>query len=146
MVVSTYLRREGVFVVTTPNRLVFSAGMEPSPINLTHIREMNETEFRCLLGEFFDDVNLWGMRFREPVRRREHARLVRAACHGYRLLGRWWWNKYVNRSYRWLLKGELFRVLAGSRYHRWQASDFEFVRSAADAIWFYAICRGPKAI
>ena len=141
-----YLRPDGRFVATTPNQPVFSNGMEPSPINRTHIHEMNYSELQSLLDAHFEKVAIWGMRFRDPVRRREHRRLVQYSCDGSRTLGKLWWNSSLNRYYRWIWRGEVFRWLAGGRYHTWSAGDFEFVQSEIPetAVWFYAVCQNPR--
>lgn len=143
--VAGYLKPTGMLVATTPNRLVFSAGMEPSPINRTHIHEMDADEFRQLLERHFYRVSLWGMRFRDPANQRAHQRMVRHSCSGYRMLGEWWWNPHLSRLYRWLLCGEVFRLMFGRQRRRWSADEFEFVQEPLEtAIWFYALCEQPR--
>lgn len=138
------LRPDGVLLASTPNRLVFSAGMEPSPINRTHIHEMDAAELRSLLERRFRTVDLLGMRFRDPARMAAHARSVRRACEGYRLLREWWWNPFVSRLYRWVVRGGAWDLAFGRQYRTWSADDFEFTRDDLErAIWFYAIARNP---
>ncbi len=137
-----YLRANGVLVISTPNRTVFSAGMEPSPINATHIHEMDIEEFEAILQRHFTEVSVWGMRLRDQDKRLEHTRQVRHACEGFRALGDLWWNKHVNRFYRWIWRGEVFH----RQLRHWRADDFEFTRLrneiSTSALWFFAVCRG----
>jgi SAM-dependent methyltransferase len=142
-----YLKTDGVLVSSTPNRMVFSAGTEPSPINRTHLHEMDLAEFLELLRRHFADTRIWGMRFRAPGRRRAHARAVQQACDGLRLLGDWWWNPMINRFYRWIARAEIWRLARREQYYRWKASDFEFIDDpdeiAETSIWFLAASSGP---
>jgi SAM-dependent methyltransferase len=137
-----YLKSDGILVATTPNRMVFSGGQEPSPINRTHVHEMNLAEFTELLHRHFREVVLWGMRFRDPNQTVAHARMIRHACAGSRLLGDLWWNPTVNRFYRWIWRGGLWHFLRARQHFRWGATDFEFIDDASQiaetAIWFLA--------
>ena len=140
-----YLRPDGVLLVSTPNRLVFSGGMEPSPINRTHIHEMDAGEFRSLLERWFEGVEIFGMRFRDAARMAAHARAVRRACEGYRALGEAWWNPLVSRGYRWVLRGGALDLVLGRQHRRWRAADFEFTPAEPErAIWSYAVARRPR--
>jgi SAM-dependent methyltransferase len=143
---ASYLHPDGVLVASTPNRLVFSAGMEPSPINRTHIHEMDLEEFRLQLGRWFEQVDVWGMRYHEEARTLAHARNVRAACDGYHLLGERWWNPWANRFYRWIVRGGLWHLLRGRDFLRWSAADFQFEQDSLErAIWFIAVARKPRS-
>jgi SAM-dependent methyltransferase len=140
-----YLRQDGILVATTPNRLVFSGGMEPSPINRTHVHEMDVDELRDRLGRWFEEVEVWGMLFRDPARMAAHARSVQAACAGYRRMGERWWNPWLNRFYRWVLRGGAWELMRGRDFRRWSAGDFMFDRQSLDrAIWFIAVARKPR--
>jgi SAM-dependent methyltransferase len=140
-----YLRPDGVLVASTPNRLVFSAGMEPSPINRTHIHEMDLEEFRHLLGQWFAQIEIWGMSFRSQERMAAFARSVESSCDGYRNLGEWWWNPWINRLYRWVWCGGVWQLMTGRQFRHWMAADFEFdSRSPERAIWFFAVARQPQ--
>jgi SAM-dependent methyltransferase len=145
--VNHYLKPNGVLVSSTPNRMVFSAGTEPSPINRTHIHEMDFAEFSGLLGRYFEETKIWGMRFREPTRRQAYARMVQHASDGMLRFGEWWWNPTISRLYRWIARGEIWRLVRGEQYYRWQAQDFEFVDKCDEisktAIWFLAISSRP---
>jgi len=137
-----YMKSDGILIATTPNRKVFSGGMKPSPINKTHIREMNLDEFSGLLKTHFKNVHIYGMRFKDPARTKAHGKMVEHACDGYKLFGELWWNKWVRRFYRWILRGEILLYFNAKKYLRWKALDFEFVDKPLEvdtAVWFLAI-------
>jgi len=137
-----YLRPGGVLVATTPNRSVFSNGRRPSPINRTHLNEMNFEEFSGLLKAYFKESRILGMRFKDVGRRQAHARMVAHACRGHELLGELWWNKWLSRFYRWVLCGEALSLLHDGARHRTMASDFEFVDDPLEmssSPWFLAV-------
>jgi SAM-dependent methyltransferase len=145
--INHYLKHDGTLIASTPNRMVFSSGMDPSPINRTHIREMDLSEFCSLLDRYFAKIEIWGMRFKDPARMHAHTRMVKQACEGYRLLGEWWWNPFVNRIYRWIVRGEIWHLLRGRQWHQWRAMDFEFIDSQLDsAIWFFAIASRVRSL
>ena len=54
------LRPGGILVISTPDRLVYSAPGEP--LNPYHVRELAETEFRSLLEASFSAVQMWRQR------------------------------------------------------------------------------------
>lgn len=54
------LRDDGLFVVSTPNRLVYRKGLAPNPY---HARELSAGEFRDLLGRRFPQVRLFSQDF-----------------------------------------------------------------------------------
>jgi len=142
LLTSYYMKPNCIVVVSTPNRNVFSGGMEQSPINRTHLHEMNINEFSNLLNIYFYKVNIYGMRFKNSKRMKAHAINVTHACDGYKLLKELWWNKWINRFYRWILRGEILGLYNGNTYYRWEASDFEFIDKPNEldgAIWFLAI-------
>ncbi|HXG09844.1 MAG TPA: class I SAM-dependent methyltransferase [Gemmataceae bacterium] len=53
--VARVLKEEGLFLVSTPNRLAYRRGQEPNPF---HTREFDGDEFRRLLGRFFPRVTI----------------------------------------------------------------------------------------
>lgn len=66
------LRPDGVFICSTPNRVVYNPGKSLSsrPWNPFHVREYSQQEFAELLGEFFGQVELFGQNPRwRPVTR-----------------------------------------------------------------------------
>jgi SAM-dependent methyltransferase len=147
-VAAHYLKPNGLLISSTPNRVVFSAGTEPSPINRTHIHEMLLEEYVDLLGKHFVDSRVWGMRFRDVSRRRAYERMVRHSCDGLRLFGERWWHPLISRCYRWIVRGEIWRLIRGQQFHRWTARDFEFVDHPDEirrtALWFFAISLQPR--
>ena len=56
------LKKEGVFICSTPNRDVSDPGKKISdkPYNIFHRREYSKKEFCDLLGEFFNEVEIYG--------------------------------------------------------------------------------------
>lgn len=143
--INHYLKPEGQLVLSTPNRKVFSGGMDKSPMNRTHVNELTLDEFSSCLKRNFSEVSIWGMRFKCPEQMKAYERMVRISCDGYRLFGRLWWNPLVNRLYRWLWRGEFIKVLRNRRYFKWKASDFEFIEDIEEidknAIWFFSIAK-----
>jgi SAM-dependent methyltransferase len=57
----------GVFVLSTPNRLITSPGLD-RPKNPYHVREYDPDEFAALLGEHFSTVRIFGQRLRRDRR------------------------------------------------------------------------------
>ena len=158
-----HLHPRGVAFVSTPNRLVFSLGHEPSPVNKEHIKELTLDEFRTLLRPHFAHCEIYGQRFRDPTRRAAWAADVRAKialcqrgvrweekptmrtrlrrlppirwAHGVPALREAW------RAVRWGLAPRLRQWLQPARPpYRW--SEFEFIADdVTDALWFCAILR-----
>jgi SAM-dependent methyltransferase len=63
------LAEGGVFVLSTPNRLITSPGRESgSPKNPYHVREYDPEELAALLGEHFSSVRVLGQRLRRDRR------------------------------------------------------------------------------
>jgi 2-polyprenyl-3-methyl-5-hydroxy-6-metoxy-1,4-benzoquinol methylase len=140
--VNHYMKSDAIFVATTPNRLVFSSNMEPSPINRTHLHEMDLYEFSTLLQKHFNNVSIYGMRFKDSWRMKVYQKMVKHSCDGYKLFGGLWWNKWLSRFYRWIIRGELLYFCKRQKFHRWKAIDFEIVNNMyemGDAIWFLAL-------
>jgi len=158
-----HLAGDGVAFVTTPNRLVFSLGFEPSPVNKEHVKELDLRELTLLLRRHFSSVTLYGQRFRNPallktweddVRGkielcRKGARWVRPPSLRERLrehrLVNWLYQAPALRSawkaVRWRLGGRLADLVRRPRPpYRWD--DFEFVSGdLADSVWFCAVVR-----
>jgi 2-polyprenyl-3-methyl-5-hydroxy-6-metoxy-1,4-benzoquinol methylase len=61
-----HLAPGGIAFISTPNRNVFSAGHEPSPVNREHIKELSVQELQELLGKYFPENRIWGQRFARP--------------------------------------------------------------------------------
>src|SRR4029079_18587683 len=56
--IARVLADDGVFIVSTPDRETYNAGLqEPNPF---HVRELNRSEFLGLLTPHFTYVSLWG--------------------------------------------------------------------------------------
>jgi SAM-dependent methyltransferase len=158
-----HLGPDGIAFVSTPNRLVFSLGHEPSPVNKEHVKELTLDEFRDLLRPHFTHCEMYGQCFKNPdllaaweadVRRKIElcqrgvrwverptlrARLrrlppVRWAYDISPLRGAW-------RAVRWGLAPRLRSWVRPPRKpYRW--SDFEFVSDDFSAsLWFCAVLR-----
>lgn len=80
------LRPGGVFICSTPNRILVNPGnsISDKPFNPFHIREYSASELRLLLARFFDDVTMMGQ---SPFSRRYSGML--------RAVGRRWRNGAV---------------------------------------------------
>jgi SAM-dependent methyltransferase len=157
-----HLAPEGVALVTTPNRLVFSLGHEPSPVNREHIKELTLDELCGLLSPHFGRVELYGQRFREPrlleAWKADVRRKIQACQEGTRwvekgsLRGRLRQWRVVNwgyeipalrsawRALRWGIPAGLRRLRPQAPPYRW--TDFEFVRAEEpDVLWLCAVLR-----
>ena len=62
-----HLSPKGVAFVSTPNRLVFSLGHEPSPVNKEHIKELTPNEFISLVKQYFSTVAIYGQQFQDDA-------------------------------------------------------------------------------
>lgn len=158
-----HLDPDGVAYVTTPNRLVFSLGHEPSPVNKEHIKELTLEEFQAVLRPHFSHCAIYGQRFRDTAllaawqadvrrkidlcvqgRRWQHRPTLRSRLRCWPPV-RWAYNvslfRGVWRALRWELLPRLRdRLHPPRRPYHW--SDFEFVSDdLSDAVWFCAILR-----
>ncbi len=141
-----HLDPEGAAFISTPNMEVFSLGHSPSPINETHVREFRLDEFRELLHQYFDRVELFGQTFADERVLKRQIRIVEKKVRGFRLLGKLWWCDPIRWSYD-TLTGEAFRILSarllGRSLHN---SHFKFVHNEVDkAFWFVALVSRPKS-
>lgn len=71
------LRPGGKAIFTTPNR-VFRLGEGERPWNRHHVREFTAAELRELLGHWFPDVRVYGVRASDTIESIVHARVNRA--------------------------------------------------------------------
>jgi len=60
--ISGLLTGSGIFIVSTPNKLVSPQG-NGRPLNPFHVRELTPGEFQDLLGRYFSDVLVMGQRW-----------------------------------------------------------------------------------
>jgi trans-aconitate methyltransferase len=158
-----HLAPDGIAFVTTPNRLVFSLGHEPSPVNKEHVRELTLDEFRDVLRPHFAHCEIYGQRFKDPallaaweadVRRKielcnRGIRWVEKPALRSRLRRlppvRWAYNQASLRNawrfVRWDLAPRLHHWVRPQRGpYRW--SDFEFVSdNLDDSVWLCAVLR-----
>jgi SAM-dependent methyltransferase len=58
--IARVLAPDGILIISTPDTRVYS--QERGHENPFHVRELDEPEFRALLGAHFTDVRLWGQR------------------------------------------------------------------------------------
>lgn len=158
-----HLAADGLAFVTTPNRLVFSLGHEPSPVNKEHIKELTLEELHGVLAPHFSSWVIYGQRFKDAALRSAWEADVRHKIDLCRR-GRRWSEKATLRQrlrslplLRWAYDVPLFRAAwRGLRWklaprlrqqfcpprspYRW--NDFEFVSGdLSDALWFCAILR-----
>ena len=156
-----HLSPAGVALISTPNRVIFSSGHEPSPVNREHIKELNLEEFQALLEPRFGDIRIYGQRFTRPelladwntdveqkIRQLEAGTrwkqpkdalatahpLVRAAYSIPPIKAAWKWLRWS------AIAGVQSRRMAASRPYSFR--DFEFTSSdLSDAIWFCAVVK-----
>lgn len=158
-----HLAPGGVAFVSTPNRMVFSLGHEPSPINKEHIKELDHDEFAGMMRRHFGSVEIYGQRFKdvgklkaweEDVRgkirqlqdgtRWAVRKSLRSKMRAFRLVN-WAYGvpalRYLWQAIRWRLLGRLSAMVAPTRVpYRWD--DFEFVTGECpDAVWYCAVLR-----
>jgi SAM-dependent methyltransferase len=78
--VARVLRPDGVFVCSTPNRIVSMPGKELTdrPWNRFHVREYSPAEYVALLGSYFEHVRLLGQNIRPEWRVKLATRAGRA--------------------------------------------------------------------
>ena len=158
-----HLRNDGSGFISTPNRVNFSLGHEPSPMNREHIKDLDFEEFRSLLCSHFSHVKIFGQRFRrkdlleawklevaakifrleagtrwnQPQPLRSRLRKIKAIDYVYRirLLQAAW------RFLRWRLAGRVATQRA-IKNRPYSFADFEFVADDfADSLWFCAFVR-----
>jgi SAM-dependent methyltransferase len=158
-----HLAPDGAAFVTTPNRLEFSLGHEPSPVNKEHIKELTLEELRALVRPHFSRVKICGQRFRDGARLQAWQEDVRRQILACREGTRWVEKKSLRARLRqWKIIDSVYKVPALRaawqvvRWDVWQRlcrllkpevlayrwTDFEFV--AADApgvLWFCAALR-----
>jgi SAM-dependent methyltransferase len=133
-----HLRPSGVAFISTPNRPVFSRNHEPSPVNRTHLKEYNETEFRTLLERHFGHVDIWGQRFLDDRLFRMQQAIVERNIKDYCLLGEWYWHTLVRFAWKTVRMEPLHRWLGGGL--KYSHKDFSCVNPITnDSIWLCAI-------
>ncbi len=135
-----HLAPEGAAYITTPNKLVFSLGHEPSPVNETHLKEFVLDEFKAVLRRHFSSIEVSGQRLTSPTLSRRREALLRRNIRDFKLLGRHYWNAPLRQAWKTLRGEPILRWIEGPvRFHH---RDFEFTDPPTDdAIWFCAIVR-----
>jgi SAM-dependent methyltransferase len=154
-----HLSPGGIALISTPNRDVFSAGHEPSPMNREHIKELNLEEFKAMLASRFGEVKVFGQRFGRPQLLNEWTADVKQKIVQLEAGTRWRQPKDslanahpilraayafppVQATWKWLrwsaIAGIQSRRAAATRPYSYR--DFEFVSGdLSEAIWFCAI-------
>jgi len=133
-----HLRPSGVAFISTPNRPVFSCNHEPSPVNHTHLKEYNETEFRTMLERHFRKVDMWGQRFSDDRLFRMQQGIVKRNIKDYCFLGEWYWHSPVRFTWKAVRMEPLHRWFGGGS--KYSHKDFSFVNPVTnDSIWLCAI-------
>jgi SAM-dependent methyltransferase len=154
-----HLSQDGVAFVSTPNRLVFSLGHEPSPVNKEHIKELTPDEFISLLKQYFSSVTIYGQQFRDDSLLDSWKNDVRKKIAELEK-GTRWIEKSPTRLKDIGLLNRLYRigpVRAGWKLFRWQVLpairdffhptkapymhyDFDFVTGDLDkSLWICAV-------
>lgn len=138
--ISRLLAPDGVALISTPNKPVFSLDHEPSPVNHTHLKEFTLREFHSMLQRHFGSVTIAGQRFNNARLFNMQQDVVRRNIQDLKVLGSYYWNIPLRRIWKVARMEPLRRLLGGGlRYgHR----DFDFVNPVGpDSIWLCAIVR-----
>ena len=135
-----HLAPGGTALISTPNKMVFSLGYEPSPVNRTHVKEYRLEEFRQIIASRFSRTELTGQRLKSRKLFSLHQAALRRSIRDYRILGRFYWNPWIRRLFQLARLERLLRLLHGSS--AWKHDDFEFTSPPCDdSIWFCAVVR-----
>jgi SAM-dependent methyltransferase len=136
--IARHLHPSGVAFISTPNRPVFSCNHEPSPVNHTHLKEYNETEFRAMLERHFRKVDMWGQRFSDDRLYKMQQSIVMRNIKDYHFLGEWYWHNPVRLAWKTMRLEPLYRWLGGGL--KYSHKDFSFVEPVTDdSIWLCAV-------
>ena len=164
--IKRHLSPDGTAFITTPNRLVFSLGHEPSPLNEEHVKELNFDEFLGLLKAHFKQVEVYGQSFTDSRLLDEWKVDVRSKIQQLREGTRWQRGpsmqqklrnvkiidylygiralKSMWRYFRWELVGRIHTKYQQLNM-RYTYRDFEFsTQNLADAVWFCAIVSNKR--
>lgn len=133
-----HLNENGVALISTPNRPVFSLDHEPSPVNHTHLKEYNLTEYRRMLEGRFSKVDIWGQRFTDDRLFRMQQSIVARNIRDLKILGGLYWNTNLRQLWKMLRMEPVIRLLGGGL--KYSHKDFEFVNPVtSDSIWLCAL-------
>jgi len=141
-----HLKPQGVCVLSTPNRLVFSLGESRSFLNPTHVRELTLPELEHLLAPYFRRVDISGQRHRSPDLEREFMRYLKAHQTKVRWARRWHCQKWLSRMAWWMGRAGVLWLRLSACPSVWQRRWEDFLFSAQDpetAVWLVAVCREP---
>jgi ubiquinone/menaquinone biosynthesis C-methylase UbiE len=166
--IKRHLSPNGTAFITTPHRLVFSLGHEPSPVNQEHVKELDLEEFRALLRVHFRHIEVYGQSFTDSRLLEEWKTDVRSKIQQLKNGTRWQRGLSIQQKLR---KFKVVDYLYGIpalksmwRYFRWELvgriqtkyqqlnmpytyGDFEFsTQNLSDAIWFCAIVSNKDEI
>jgi len=133
-----HVKPDGIIFLSTPNKDEFSLGYEPSPADPTHLHEYTYKEFIEILNRHFNNVKVFGQRFKNVELKRKSEKLLKRNIFDYKILRGLYWTKF---RYIWQnLRGEkLFRFLDGGKL-QYTFSDFEFVSAPEKNLdWFLAV-------
>ena len=138
--IHSHLKDDGVALITTPNKPVFSLGYEPSPVNNTHVQEYTLPEFRGMLEKIFSSVSIYGQRFNSDRLFKVQQAIVKRNIRDFRLLRSLYWNIPVRRLWKVVRLEPLWRWMEGGLQYTHR--DFEFVDNpGVDSIWLCAIVK-----
>jgi 2-polyprenyl-3-methyl-5-hydroxy-6-metoxy-1,4-benzoquinol methylase len=156
-----HLKSEGIAFITTPNRLVFSLGHVPSPMNREHIKELSDRELASLLQGHFARIKLYGQKFthnklleewKSDVRRkiellqageRWKPKRTVASFRRFGLIEQAYQTKWLRKIWTSLRYGIFGAVEARIQISErpYTFSDFEFAEELTDALWICAAVR-----
>jgi len=131
--ISELLAPQGIFVVSTPNKLL-SAHSNGGPLNPFHVREFSPDEFQDLLSPRFSNVLMMGQRWT--------AALSSLYCISYPS-----WSNPMMRIGRWLQRRRGRNTDFPFNLTTVPLTEADFVISDTDpatAPTLVAVCRGPR--
>lgn len=70
------LKKEGILALSTPNRMIFSAGY-PKSRNLTHVKELDLSELRKLISDHFSRIEIYGQYLKDSKKAEQHLESVK---------------------------------------------------------------------
>jgi len=141
------LKPDGMIILSTPNKEVFSLGYENS-LNLYHIAERTLSELSKLLGETFASMEIYGQYFDgEDLRRKDKLQIeskftLKKRMKRYAI--RWIINSPIAKPAYDMYEATKAKVLGKRKVYPFEisASDFKFDKTHLDdSKWFFCVCR-----
>lgn len=131
------LKTDGVYIISTPNKKVSSAGLE-KPILPFHVKEFYPEELYSLLNKYFNEVHLLGKRIcNEETLAKERSYKKSLQFKVVKKLSQYDSIKKVAR----LLPLRFKQMLTGAKKSHLKPSDFEMCNNYEEAPTLVATCK-----